>query len=132
MIEKLIKKRKSIRQFNKKKIPEKLIYRAIEIAKFAPSGKNRQPWKLKILSEQEKSEIAKIMENKSKELTDYGSLLISAEAIRQSSHTIFIYNAYSYTERPYSRNKLLMDTQSIGAFIENLLLYSGIGCLRNG
>jgi nitroreductase len=123
MIEELIQKRKSIRQFNNNKVPDKIIYQAINVARFAPSGKNRQPWKLKILSQEEKTEILKILENKANELKDTGSLPVSINTIKQSSHTILVYNTYSYTEHPYSRNRLLMDTQSIGAFIQNLLLY---------
>jgi len=123
VIEELILKRKSIRQFNSSKIPDEMIYKAIEVAKFAPSGKNRQPWKVKILSETEKPDILDLLNNKKNELDDPGSLSVSIKAISQSSHTLFIYNPYSYTEEPYPRNKLLMDTQSTGAFIQNLLLY---------
>jgi nitroreductase len=121
MIEEIIRKRKSIRQFNKKNIPIELIYEAIETSKFAPSGKNRQPWKVKILSDNEKLDLINILNNKKDMLAETGSLSISIDAIKQSNHTLLIFNPYSYREKPYSRNKLLMDTQSIGAFVQNLL-----------
>jgi nitroreductase len=41
-----IKKRRSIRKYNKKPIPEKELMELLEVARLAPSGANRQPWEI--------------------------------------------------------------------------------------
>ena len=122
MIERLIKRRVSTRTFNGEGLDEGLIHELIEAAKYAPSGKNRQPWKVKILDGKEKMRLGDLLEERRQGLEDYGSLKLSIAAIRGCDRGLFICNPFSYTERPYPRNRLLMDTQSIGAFIQNLLL----------
>ncbi len=132
MIKETILTRKSRRSFNKKKLSKKIIEDVIDIAKFAPSGKNRQPWRVKILAAKEKKNIIDILNLKENELLQKGSLPISINAISQSCYTLLIFNPYSYIEKEYSHNKMLMDTQSIGAFIQNLLLVlteRGLGSL---
>lgn len=118
----IIKKRKSIREFNDKKIFLEDIHNFINIAKFAPSGKNRQPWKIIILEDKEKNKLEEMLTMKLHEEDLTGSLEISINAISQSNKTILFFNPYSYKEVNYSHNKLLMDTQSIGAFIQNFIL----------
>lgn len=44
-LEKVIQKRRSIRRFQDREVPTDLIMKAIELASWAPSGGNRQPWK---------------------------------------------------------------------------------------
>lgn len=48
-----IKKRRSIRKFKDKKIPDEHIIELIEAARLAPSGCNAQPWRFKIVKDKE-------------------------------------------------------------------------------
>jgi len=123
MIKNTILKRISTRTFNAAIVSCDYVYEGIEIAKFAPSGKNRQPWKIKILTDKEKKELLGILISKKNALKEYGSLAISINSIYQCSKVLLVFNPFSYTEKSYSRNRLLMDIQSIGAFIQNLLLF---------
>lgn len=45
-----IKNRRSIRKYQDKKIPKKLIKELIESAKYAPSSHNRQPWNFVVIT----------------------------------------------------------------------------------
>ena len=48
-----IGKRRSIRKFKDKSVPEKHIMELIEAARLAPSGCNAQPWRFKIVKDKE-------------------------------------------------------------------------------
>ncbi|WP_321991479.1 nitroreductase family protein [Marispirochaeta aestuarii] len=122
MIEKIIKQRKSVRIFNNQEVSIDEIYELLDIARFAPSGKNRQPWKLKIIEKADKEGFLSLIQNKYKNEKLPGSLGISLQAISQSDKLILVFNPYSYSEDSYSKNTMLMDTQSIGAFIQCFLL----------
>lgn len=124
MIESIIKKRKSIRQFNTKIVDIKEILKILEIARYAPSGKNRQPWKIKILNKQDKNNFIELIRKKFNNQKLPGSLEISLNALEQCDKAILFFNPYSYQENNYSRNKVLMDTQALGAIIQNFLLLS--------
>ncbi|MFZ7131989.1 MAG: nitroreductase family protein [Eubacteriales bacterium] len=122
MIEKIIKQRKSVRIFDKQEVNINEIYELLDIARFAPSGKNRQPWRLKIIEKTDKEYFISIIKNKYNNDKLPGSLSISLQAIYQSDKLILVFNPYSYNDDSYSKNTMLMDTQSIGAFIQSLLL----------
>ena len=81
MIRNIIKKRISTREFNSNIIHDFIIYDVINVSKFAPSGKNRQPWKIKIIDNNTKNEILKILNSKMKSLNDHGSLSLTINAI---------------------------------------------------
>lgn len=70
-----IKMRRSIREYEDKKVPKDIIEKIIEAGKYAPSAENRQPWKfvvitnknfIKKLSEEIKREIGKMLKSKFK------------------------------------------------------------------
>ena len=44
-----IKSRHSAREFSEKEIPENVLHEILEMARFAPSSKNTQPWKLSLV-----------------------------------------------------------------------------------
>ena len=44
-VEKVIMERRSVRRFKKETLPDNLIRRILESARFAPSTGNGQPWK---------------------------------------------------------------------------------------
>lgn len=52
----VIKKRRSVRAFLEKEVPEKLIYEIIECACYAPSGMNAQPWRFVVVTSPEARE----------------------------------------------------------------------------
>ncbi len=55
-----IKKRRSVRSYQTKPIPEKIIYQLIDAARWGPSGANLQPWKFIAITDPEiKKEIGK-------------------------------------------------------------------------
>ena len=49
-IEQAVLMRRSIRAFLPKPVPEKLIRRLLEVARWAPSGSNIQPWRVHVLT----------------------------------------------------------------------------------
>jgi len=51
--ERLILERRSVRHFKPNPVPESLIRRVLESARFAPSGGNHQPWKFTAVTDQE-------------------------------------------------------------------------------
>jgi len=64
-VEKVIYKRRSIRSYKKKPLPDGMIKRVLEAGRFAPSAGNAQPWKFvvinskEIIDEMEKDAVAK-------------------------------------------------------------------------
>ena len=53
-----IEKRRSIRKYEEKDVPEALLEDLIRCATLAPSGHNRQPWKFQIIKGELKNKIA--------------------------------------------------------------------------
>jgi len=53
-VKEAIKKRKSIRKFKKKEVPDNLIKEVIDAARKAPSGHNLQPWHFVVIKSKEK------------------------------------------------------------------------------
>lgn len=102
MIE-FIKSRKSIRNFVYQKIDNEIIKEILECGRWAPSGQNNQPWKVCIV-------IHPTVKRMIAEQSQYGGIIESAYV----NFVIFL-----DLERCYDRTK---DLQSIGAFIENILL----------
>jgi len=52
--EEVIKKRRSIRSYEEKPVPQKVLLKILEAARLAPSAKNRQPWKFIVVKDKEK------------------------------------------------------------------------------
>lgn len=121
-----INQRRSIRSFKSNLIPAETIERLLEIATKAPSAKNRQPWRFVVLQGNKKDKLVEIMTNTikdyKKKALDFGSLELSTNSINQASTVILVFNAFSNIEKDYNHHKLLVDNQSIGAAIENMIL----------
>lgn len=47
----IIRERKSVRKYKEDSIPEEVLFRVLEAARLAPSGKNLQPWKFIIVKD---------------------------------------------------------------------------------
>ena len=59
----LVKKRRSIRRFQAKPIPDDYVDKIIEAARWAPSGGNAQPWEFIVVKKQElRSKIVELIE----------------------------------------------------------------------
>ncbi|MHA2287759.1 MAG: nitroreductase family protein [Promethearchaeota archaeon] len=100
---KFIKSRRSVRNFVYKKIDNQTIKEIIDCGRWAPSGRNSQPWKVCIVAHPTvKRMIA--------ELSKYGGII-------EAAYLNFV--VFLDLERAYDRVK---DILAIGAFIQNILL----------
>ena len=111
MVLECIKSRRSIRKYSEEKLDEQCVYQIIESAIWAPSGKNRQPWRFKIITDKCLVEqLSKLSVNRIWMRT--APCLVAVFLDRNSS--------YDY----------IKDVQSCGAAIQNMLLTAhelGIG-----
>jgi len=58
---KVITERRSVREFLEKNVPDELVMKVLDAARWAPSSKNTQPWKFIIIRDQEtKRKLAKL------------------------------------------------------------------------
>lgn len=135
-----IAERRSIRKFKDSPIPEEVL-RAILVAGMqAPSGKNRQPWRFYVVQEDKRAEMVRIMRQeiakRKAEGEDTGSSEWSANVMEQAPVTVFVFNPSGI--RPWLAHSIdqnfeeVVDTQSIGAAIQNMLLAAlefGLGSL---
>jgi len=128
-----IAKRRSIRRFKSTPIPDEAIVKILDSAIQAPSGKNRQPWRFVVVKQDKRPEMIKIMREAvgkvKEEGGDTGSSEWTTNVMEQASVTIFVFNPYAEgRDHPWN----VVDTQSIGAAIQNMLLAAqelGIGTL---
>uniref|UniRef100_UPI00402AE3E7 nitroreductase family protein n=1 Tax=Veillonella magna TaxID=464322 RepID=UPI00402AE3E7 len=138
MIDMIAAKRRSIRRFTGESIDETTIRELLVTAGRAPSGKNRQPWHFTVVTGKAKRELASILWqtaiDKESRGKVFGSLRISARAMEEAGAVILIGNRYAPLEQDYNdkRYRRVMDTQSIGAAIQTMLLAAtlkGLGSL---
>jgi nitroreductase len=112
----LIRTRRSIRNFVYQKIDNQIIREIVDCGRWAPSGQNKQPWKVCIVAH---PTVKRMIAEQSK----YGGIIEDAFL-----NLVVFYDI----ERGYDRTK---DVLSIGAFIQNLLLGAhakGLGSLWIG
>lgn len=132
--------RRSIRKFKPDPIPEDALTKILTAGQQAPSGKNRQPWRFVIVKEDQRLEMLSILRegiNRSVERgEDPGSSEWTAHVMEQAPVTVFVFNPdgiYPWLAHSIGQNFAeLVDTQSIGAAIQNMLLAAldlGIGSL---
>ncbi|MBG0787305.1 MAG: nitroreductase family protein [Anaerolineaceae bacterium] len=135
-----IKTRKSIRKYQDKDIPQEVLDRILTAATLAPSGKNKQPWKFYVVRGEKRAEMVQEMQKGMDRLgaqgINTGSARYTIRVMAQAPVTILVFN-------PFSRHPLLtrntqevygdmVDIQSIGASIQNMLLEAtalGVGSL---
>ncbi|NLY31575.1 MAG: nitroreductase [Firmicutes bacterium] len=120
-------KRRSVRKYQSQPVPRELIGQVLEAATLAPSGKNAQPWEFIVLEGQEKDTIADMMEAGAEQLEamsgSSGSVRNSARIIREAPVVIMVYNPRKREGAgPLQQVLWTVDTQSVGAAIQNLLL----------
>ncbi len=130
-----IAQRRSIRQFKSTPIPDELIIKILNSTIQAPSGKNRQPWRFIVVKEDKRPEMISIMREEIGKVKKAGGNLGSSErttdVMEQAPVTIFVFNPYA--ENVEGKRKYhVVDTQSVGAAIQNMILAAqefGLGTL---
>ena len=122
----VIEGRRSIRAFQDKPISKKVLTQLLELASKAPSGKNRQPWRFLVLQSEGKNEFLRVMQDavagRKANGINVGSCEGSILAMETAAAVVLVFNPFSKAEPDYNHYRLLTDTQSIGAAIQNLLL----------
>jgi F420 biosynthesis protein FbiB-like protein len=132
--------RRSVRHFKDIPIPDNALRKILKAATQAPSGKNRQPWRFIVVTGDKRREMVHVMRDGIAKAKARGEGLGSAEAsariMEQAPVTIFVFNPHG--NHPYLAHSIgemfddLVNVQSIGAAIQNLLLAAqalGIGSL---
>jgi nitroreductase len=135
-----IAQRRSIRKFKDQPVPDGIIEQILHAATLAPSGKNRQPWRFYVVKGAKRAEMVRVMREGMARLEALGVPLGSAEwtakVMERAPVTVFIYNENAeFAEPPKDLGDVLgnlVDVQSIGAAIQNMLLAAlelGVGSL---
>ena len=132
--------RRSIRAFKDEELPEKAVAKILTAASQAPSGKNRQPWRFVVVQGDKRAEMVGVLRQAIAAFRsrgeDTGSAEWTANVMEQAPLTVFVFNAHGIDPwLEHSTDQIfqeLVDVQSIGAAIENMLLVAtdlGIGSL---
>ena len=132
--------RRSIRNYKNTPIQEDDLRKIIQAGILAPSGMNRQPWKFYVIRGEKRNEMVihllEGLENREKEGVSTSGARHSFDVMAQAPVTIFIYRPNRIS--PWLAASMdqhfrdLVDVQSIGAAIENMILTAedmGIGSL---
>lgn len=147
MIIEAIQKRRSIRKYKSTDISMDMINKIIEAGRLAPSGKNKQPWKFIVYGGEKKNALLAQMEaGIEREMGGKSLLPESGFGLADAKNTLRIMKKAPIIiivlnidgKSPFNnitvdeRFTEIVDTLSIGAAIENMLLqaeYFGIGTL---
>ena len=131
-----IAQRRSIRRFKDTPIPDEVMEKILTAAIQAPSGKNAQPWRFVVIQEDERAEMVRIMRDAIERVRaqggDIGSSAWTANIMEQAPVTAFVFNANAENTPGREWTSNVVDVQSIGAAIQNMLLAAwelGIGSL---
>jgi F420 biosynthesis protein FbiB-like protein len=140
-IQEAIAARRSVRKFTDRPVGEETVNAVLAAAILAPSGKNRQPWRFVVVAGDEKR--AQMIRAMREGITDTkargmetGSAIMTARVMQHAPVTIFVFNpegVHPWTSHSVGQTFLeMVDTQSIGAAIQNMLLVAqdlGLGTL---
>ena len=132
--------RRSNRRFKADPIPQDVLEKILNAAIMAPSGKNRQPWRFVVVREDKRGEMIRLMRQRLEKMKARGENVGSAEGtatvMEQAPVTVFIFNTEGM--HPWLTRSIeqmfqdVVNTQSIGAAIQNMLLAAqdmGLGSL---
>ena len=141
----LIKTRRSVRKFKPVEVSREVIYSILDLAVWAPSAHNAQPWRCIVIDDENvKVKLAKKMgrvwlsdmlkDGVTKEKAEEIVRIESWERITKSPIVIIVCltmeNMHKYPDGRRQRAEYLMGVQSVAAFIQTLLLsahYHGLG-----
>lgn len=121
----VIENRRSIRKYKEDKIDKDIILEILKEATHAPSGHNRQPWKLKLVSDEEKNKIAEVLYEKYKDVKGH-TAPHTAGIIKEVPSLVVV-----YLEDDDKRFREI-DILSIGGYIDEVILLAeekGLGTL---
>jgi nitroreductase len=133
--------RRSIRKFTGQAVTRETVEAVLQAAIQAPSGKNRQPWRFVVVAGDEKrAQMIRVMragiEDTKARGMDTGTAIMTARVMEGAPVTVFVFNPGG--QDPWTRHSApqtfleAVDTQSIGAAIQNMLLAAqdmGLGTL---
>ncbi|MFH1511721.1 MAG: nitroreductase family protein [Bacillota bacterium] len=135
-----IQSRRSIRRFRPDALPRESIEAILDAARLAPSGKNNQPWRFVVVQNEEREQMSACLQAGLLAFKEKGIPTGSAEytfkIMREAPATVFIFNPRDTA--PWNEQTIpqrvfrIVDTQSVGAAIENMHLRAlelGIGSL---
>ena len=132
--------RRSIRKFKSDPLPEDVLHTILGAGILAPSGKDKQPWRFIIVKEDQRPEMVHILRQGIAKVKangmDSGSSEYSARIMESAPVSVFVFNPDGLSPwLPHSTDQNIdevVDTQSIGAAIQNMLLAAqdlGVGSL---
>jgi nitroreductase len=132
--------RRSIRRFRDEPVSDEDLRTILAAAVQAPSGKNAQPWRFVVVQGEHRAEMVRLMRQgiaRQEGLgRGVGSAVGSARIMEQAPVTVFVLNASGL--HPWLAHSVgesfgnLVDVQSVGAAIQNMLLAAqdlGLGSL---
>jgi nitroreductase len=131
--------RRSIRRFKDVPVADDMIKTILQAATQAPSSKNRQPWRFTVVREDRRAEMVGVLRAGIDHVEslghDPGSSRWTAQVMERAPVTVFVFN----DAQEHTPGKLMwdepgdvVDVQSIGAAIQNMLLAAqelGLGTL---
>jgi F420 biosynthesis protein FbiB-like protein len=132
--------RRSIRKFKADPVPTEVLQTVLQAALQAPSGKNKQPWRWVVVSGERRADMVRCMREGMAQMQARGHNIGSAEwtakIMEHAPVTIFVFNPHGQPPwQPHATEQLIdevVDVQSVGAAIQNLLLAAqdqGLGSL---
>ncbi len=137
---KLIKNRRTIRKYQDKPIPKKIIDKIIEAGRWGPSAENSQTWRFLIIEKEKvKNEFEEYLYNNitGRFLASIRLLMKSSlEVIRKAPVCILAYNNCSLSSKAsrlgknYEKVAFISEIESVSASIENMFLMAvslGVG-----
>ncbi len=136
----VFKRRRSVKEYVDKKVPDEVLQRILEAGRWAPSAHNAQPWRFIILKDSDvKLLLAKRMAIEwSKDLELDGVPQEEIKALTESSIKIFstapiviiacltMENMRVYPDEKRRKFEYIMGIQSVAAAIENILLAASL------
>ncbi|MCE8427710.1 MAG: nitroreductase family protein [Candidatus Methanoperedens sp.] len=118
----VIKKRRSVRRFDRRPIPKEIMEHILEGARWAPSGANVQPWRFIVV---EKREMLEALGNicyyrifKSRHVNEAGAAVVICADIEAGSATYMLDCAIAGTNMTLMATSLGIGSCWIGAFEE--------------
>ncbi len=118
----IIKKRRSVRRFDGRKIPDELMGQILEAGRWAPSGANAQPWRFIVVTRRET--LAALAEEcyyrvfKSRHVGEAGAVVVICADPGAGSQTYTIDAAIAGTNMTLMATSLGIGSCWIGAFEE--------------
>ncbi len=121
----IIKKRRSVRHFNSKKIPDEHMAQILEAGRWAPSGANAQPWRFIVVTK--RNTVEEIAEHcfykvfRSRHVGEAGAVVVICADPDAGSQTYPLDSAIAGTNLTLMATSLGIGSCWIGAFEEQAL-----------